>query len=206
MRKRFVIIALLLFLGAEARAAMMFGVRYTNTQDPALKGLSVLGQRGVIDLGSKGKFGLYAGQQSGSSVFLLGVDYDRFKMNRGDSLIYSRRLTIDLGYRYQLFPADKAKAMNFMPFMAFHLFKSYAKFEADSSIVRSADARYFKDLSNDDGAWLSFGAEYFFSPVFALGAEGGLRYTRANSNAYGYAIHLRQYDTFVALLMTFYLG
>lgn len=184
---------------------MVFGVRYTNTQEPALKGLSGLSQRGVSDLSSKGRFGLYAGTQSGNNVFLVGLDYDRFKMERGDSLIYSRRLTIDIGYRYQLFSVDKAKAMNFMPFLALHLFKSYAKISADSAIMSPTDAKYFQDISNDEGGWISLGGEYFFAPVFSLGAEGGLRYTRANSSAYGYDIKLREYDTFVALLLSFYL-
>jgi len=207
LNKRFtaILATLLLIAGAESQAGMIFGVRYTNTQEPALKGLSGLGQTGVSDPGAKGRFGLYAGQQSGNSIFMVGADYDRFKMTRGDSVIYSRRLTIDLGFRYQLMPAEKAKAMNFMPFLAIHVFKSYAKVDVDSTIMRPADARYFQDLSNDDGAWVSVGAEYIFSPVFGLGAEGGLRYTRANSKAYGYDIKLREYDTFVALLVSFYL-
>jgi hypothetical protein len=196
---------LLLLAGTESRAAMVFGIRYTNTEEPALKGLSGLSQKGVVDLGSKGRFGLYGGGQSGNGVLLVGVDYDRFKMTRSDSLIYSRRLTIDIGYRYHLLQADKAKAMSFSPFLAVHIFKSYAKVDADSSILNPADARYFEDLSNDDGGWISLGAEYFFAPAFSFGAEGGLRYTRANSNAYGYGIHLREYDTFVALLLSFYL-
>ncbi len=195
---------LLLLAGAESRAAMVFGIRYTNTEEPALKGLSGLSQRGIVDLSSKGRFGLYGGVQNGTGVFLVGADYDRFKMTRGDSLIYSRRLTVDIGYRYQLLPADKAKAMSFSPFLALHIFKSYAKVNADSTILSPSDAQYFQDLSNNEGGWISVGAEYLFAPAFSFGAEGGLRYTRANSEAYGYGIHLREYDTFVALLLSFY--
>jgi hypothetical protein len=181
---------------------MVFGIRYTNTQELALKGL-----KGVVDPVAKGRFGLYAGQQSGSSTFLVGFNYDRFKMNRADTLLYSRRLTVDIGFRYQLLPVDQAKAMSFMPFLGVHIFKSFSKFQADSSssFPHPADATYFKDISNDDGAWVSVGAEYFFAPVFSLGAEGGIRYTRANSSAYGYDIHIREYNTFVAILMSFYI-
>jgi hypothetical protein len=179
---------------------MVFGIRYTNTQEQALKGLD-----GVVDPASKGRFGLYAGQESGNSTILVGFNYDRFKMNRADTLLYSRRLTVDLGFRYHLLPADQAKAMSFVPFLAVHIFKSFSKVKADSSILRPADATYFKDISNDDGAWVSVGAEYFFAPVFSLGAEGGIRYTRANSSAYGYDIHIREYNSFVAILMSFYI-
>jgi hypothetical protein len=193
-------VTLLLLIGAESQA-MVFGIRYTNTQEQALKGLS-----GVADPSTKGRFGMYVGQESGNSTFLVGLNYDRFKMNRGDSLLYSRRLTIDIGYRYQLIPVDQAKAMSFMPFLAIHFFKSYSNVKADSAILRPADVTYLKDISNDDGAWVSVGAEYFFAPVFSLGAEGGLRYTRANSTAYGYDIHIREYNTFVAILLSFWFG
>ncbi len=197
--------ALLFLMGVESRAAMVFGVRYTNTQEPILKSLDGLNQRGVGDLGSKGRFGIYVGQQNGNSVFLFGVDYDRFKLTRGDSLIYSRRIALNLGYRYMFMSAEKSKAMNFAPFIALHFFKSYAKVDVDSAFLPPADARYLQDISNDDGAWISVGAEYFFAPVFSFGAEGGLRYTRANSKAYGYDIKLREYNTFIAILVSFYL-
>jgi hypothetical protein len=190
---------LLLFIGAESKA-MVFGIRYTNTQEQVLKGLN-----GVVDPVAKGRFGLFAGQESGNSTILVGFNYDRFKMQRGDSLLYSRRLTVDVGYRYQLLSADQAKAMSFMPFLALHIFKSYSKVQADSSIMRPVDVTYYKDISNDEGGWFSVGAEYFFAPVFSLGAEGGIRYTRANSNAYGYAIKIREYNSFVAILMSFYI-
>ncbi len=196
-----ILAALLLVTGAESRAAV-FGIRFSNTQEQPLRALV---DKGIGDSGAKGRFGLYAGTTQGSSYFLIGADYDRFKMERGDSLLYSRRLTIDFGYRYQLLGADKAKAMNFMPFLALHLFKSYSKVEADSGTLRPAEVKYFQDLSNDEGGWLSVGAEYFFAPVFSLGAEGGLRYTRANSKALGWDVKIRQYDTFVALLLSFYM-
>ncbi len=197
--------ALMLLTGAESRAAMVFGVRYTNTQEPILKSLNGLNQRGIGDLGSKGRFGIYVGEQNGNSVFLFGVDYDRFKLTRGDSLIYSRRMTLDIGYRYMLMSTEKSKAMSFAPFFAIHVFKSYAKVNVDSAFLPPANARYLQDISNDDGAWVSLGAEYFFAPVFSFGAEGGLRYSRANSKAYGYDIKLREYNTFVAILVSFYL-
>jgi hypothetical protein len=198
----YTLVTLLLLMGAESQAAMVFGIRFSNSQEQALQGLSV---RGVSDPGTKGRFGVYAGTINGSNTFLIGLDYDRFKLQRGDSLLYSRKFTVDLGYRYQLLGADQAKAMNFMPFLALHIFKSYAKVKADSGILNPVDARYYQDMSNDDGGWVSVGAEYFFAPVFSLGAEGGLRYTRANSSAYGYDIKLREYDTFIALLVSFWL-
>jgi hypothetical protein len=200
-----ILTALLLVAGAESGFATVFGIRYSNSPEPVWKGLSISTRGGVINFENKGRFGLYAGQQSGSGIFLVGADYNRFKFTLGDSLIYSRRLTVDIGYRYRLIPADKAKAMNFSPFVAAHIFKSYAKVSADSAFLSPTDAKYLQDISNDEGGWISVGAEYSFAPAFSLGAEGGLRYTRANSGAYGYDIKLREYDTFVALLLSFYL-
>jgi hypothetical protein len=196
-----ILVTLLLLTGAESQA-VVFGIRFSNTQEQPLR---VLIDKGISDSGAKGRFGLYAGTLQGNSYFMIGADYDRFKMERGDSLLYSRRLTIDVGYRYQLLSADKANAMNFMPFLALHLFKSFSKVQADSGTLRPVDVTYYKDLSNDEGGWISVGGEYFFAPVFSLGAEGGLRYTRANTKAYGYDIKIRQYNTFVALLLSFYL-
>ena len=190
----------LLALTAVQSEAMVFGIRFSNTQEQPLYAVT-----GIDGPGSKGRFGIYVGQQSGNNVFLAGINYDRYKMLRADTLLYSRRYTIDLGYRFQLLPADKARAMSFMPFLALHLFKSFSKVEADSAILSPAEVKYLKDISNDDGGWISAGGEYFFAPVFSLGAEAGLRYTRANSNAYGNNIKIRQYDTFIALLMSFWL-
>ena len=67
--------AFLFLAGAESRAAMVFGVRYSNTQEPILTSLSGVDQRVVGDLGNKGRFGIYAGQQNGNSIFLIGVSH-----------------------------------------------------------------------------------------------------------------------------------
>ncbi len=192
----FAILALTLFYGVEARA-IIFGVRLSNTLGQPLP-------PSFGDGASRGRFGIYLGTKEGPSTFLFGADYDRHKTLRGDTLLYARRLTVNFGYRYMLLPADKSTAMNFMPFISAHVFKSYSKINADSNIVSTADADYYEDISNDSGAWLALGAEYFFAPVFSLGAEGGVRYSRANSKAYGYDIKIRDYTTFAALLLTYY--
>jgi hypothetical protein len=171
-----VIIVALVIFGAADSHAVIFGIRYSNlTQNPL----------------------------PGNSLLIIGADYDRYKLERGDSLLYSRRLVVDAGYRYYLLPADKAKAMEINPFVAGHLFKSFSRVTADSSVLAPADVQYYKDLSNDIGGWVSLGAEYHFAPAFSFGGETGLRYSRAKSKAYGHDIKLGQYTSFVALIMTF---
>jgi len=187
--------ALVTILAANAHA-IIFGVRYSNLiQDPL---------PGITDTGSKGRFGAYLGFKEQNSLILLGADYDRYKLERGDSLLYARRLVVNVGYRYHLLPTDKAEAMDMMPFVALHLFKSFSKVSADSTVMSSAEVQYYKDLSNDVGGWISLGADYHFAPAFSFGGEAGLRYARAKSKAYGHEIKFSQYSTFVAILMTFY--
>lgn len=157
----------------------------------------------AISSDNSGRFGLYVGAGEKNNFFLVGADYSRFKMERGDSLLYSRRLTVNLGYRYMLFPADKMQAMKFIPFLGIHYFKSFSKVEADSGLVSAADVRYFKDMANDSGGWVSIGAEYYFAPVFSMGLETGLRYSRAKSKAYGYEIKRSDINSFVAMLLSF---
>jgi hypothetical protein len=190
-----IILALVLLMSAESQA-ILFGVRLSNVGERPLP----IGDDG----GSKGRFGIYLGTQENSSIFLIGADYDRYKENRGDSLLYARRLTVNIGYRYQLLPAGQSAAMNFLPWVSFHVFKSFSKVKADSAIISPANVTYLKDIANDEGAWLGVGAEYFLAKVFSLGAEAGIRYSRANSKAFGYDIKIRQYNTFAALLLTFY--
>jgi hypothetical protein len=187
--------ALVTILAANAHA-IIFGIRYSNlTQEPL---------PGITDTGSKGRFGAYLGFKEKTSLVIVGADYDRYRLERGDSLLYSRRLVVNAGYRYHLLPTDKAEAMDLMPFVAINLFKSFSKVTADSTVMSSADVQYYKDLSNDVGGWISLGADYYFAPAFSLGGEAGLRYSRAKSKAYGHEIKLGQYSTFVAILMTFY--
>ncbi|OGC93533.1 MAG: hypothetical protein A2W25_16930 [candidate division Zixibacteria bacterium RBG_16_53_22] len=194
--KTALILAALVFFAAANAHAIIFGIRYSNLMQEPLPGIS--------DTGSKGRFGAYLGFKEKNSVILVGADYDRYKLERGDSLLYSRRLVVNLGYRYHLLPTDKAEAMDMMPFVALHLFKSFSKVSADSTILSTAEAQYYKDLSNDVGGWVSLGAEYNFAPAFSFGGEAGFRYARAKSKAYGHEIKLGQYSTFVALLLTFY--
>jgi hypothetical protein len=66
------------------------------------------------------------------------------------------------------------------------------------------DRVYLKDMLNDSGGWLSFGADYYFAPTFSLGAEAGVRYARAKSKAYGYEIKVTDYTSFVAILLSYY--
>jgi hypothetical protein len=190
-----ILLGLLAFWGAESKA-IIFGIRFSDVQQQALPGMG--------DTSPKGRFGAYVGTRQKNSILLLGADYDRYKLSRPDSLLYSRRLTVNVGYRYQLLEPDKAKAMSFMPFLALHYFKSFSKVSADSTVMSAADRRYFQDLSNDSGIWGAVGAEYFFAPVFSLGCEAGLRYSTAKSKAYGYETKLSQFTSYVALLASFY--
>jgi hypothetical protein len=193
--KRLLFLAFSLAVAADANA-LIFGIRYSDLAQQPLPA--------IADNGAKGRFGAYLGFKEKKSLFLVGADYDRFKMERGDTLLYSRRLVINAGYRYQLLPKDKAEAMDFMPFWALHLFKSFSKVKADSSIMSGADVDYYNDISNDVGGWIALGAEYYFAPAFSFGGEAGLRYTRAKSKAYGHEIKISHSTTSVALILTFY--
>lgn len=197
MRKITILISTALILFMSVRAdALIFGIRYSDLSQATLPGIE--------DNSSRGRFGAYLGFREKNSLFLVGADYDRYKMERGDSLLYARRLVVNIGYRYHLLNLDKAEAMDFMPFVSFHLFKGFSKLSADSVFMPPADVKYLKDILNDSGGWLSLGAEYKFAPAFGFGGEAGIRYTRARSKAYGYEVKISQYSSFVALIMTFY--
>jgi hypothetical protein len=197
LKLKSLIISLILVavLGAEAKA-IVFGIRYSDIREQRLPS--------IVDNSSRGRFGFYAGIAESNSSFLIGAEYDRNKTERGDSLLYFRRMTVNIGYRYNLLPADKGKAMSFMPFVAMHYFKSFSKVEADSTVMSAADVKFNRDMLNDAGGWISFGAEYYFAPVMSLGAEAGLRYSKAKSSAYGYNIKFGDYTSFAALLLNYY--
>jgi hypothetical protein len=197
LKRTVTLIAILIVLAQSAGTqAMIFGIRYSDIREQRLPA--------PFDDGSRGRFGYYAGAAQGPSILLVGVDYDRLKTTRGDSLLYFRRLTANIGYRYQTMPADKGKAMSFMPFIALHYFKSFAVVKADSGMLAPVDVRYYRDMMNDSGFWLSGGAEYFLAPVFSLGGEAGIRYSSAKSKAYGYEIKRSQFTTFAAIIASFY--
>jgi hypothetical protein len=197
LKLKSLIISLILItvFGAEAQA-IVFGIRYSDIREQRLPS--------IVDNSSRGRFGFYAGVSQNNSAFLIGAEYDRNKTEHGDSLLYFRRMTVNIGYRYNLLPADKGKAMSFMPFVAMHIFKSYSKVEADSTVMSATDVKYNRDMLNDSGGWISFGAEYYFAPVMSLGAEGGLRYSKAKSSAYGYDIKFGDYTSFAAILLNYY--
>ena len=176
----------------------MFGIRFSDLTEQTLPGVS--------SGGTKGRFGAVVGTKAKNNVFMIGADYDRFKA-QGDSSFYSRRLTVDIGYRYLLFPAEKGDAMKITPFVGIQYFKSFAQVTADSGVMglTPAQIKYMKDLANDSGILISAGAEYYFSPVFSFGAEGGLRYSKASSSALGYSVKNSQYNSYVAMLLSFYL-
>lgn len=177
-------------------SAFIFGVRYSNLNEPILP---------AIDRqDSRGRLGVYFGGREKGHDMLLGLDYDRYKQERGDTLLYSRRITASIGYRYRLFSAKKSEAMNMMPFIGVHYFKSFGKVEADTSVISSSDRQYYKDLTNDQGIMVSLGAEYYLAPAFSLGCEGGIRYSKVKSKAYGYTIKISEYRTFAAILLSFY--
>jgi len=194
MRKLFLTILILLI--AENASALIFGIRYSNLNEPVLQGTDFTGDRG--------RFGAFIGLKEKKNVVFLGLDYDRHKTERADTTFYGRRFTANIGYRYQLFPADKINATRINPFIGLHYYKSFAKVEADESVMAPEERRYFKDMLGDSGGWLSFGAEYYFAPTFSLGAEAGVRYARAKSKAYGYEIKVTDYTSFVAILLSFY--
>ena len=157
------ITALSLMLVAPAKA-LMFGIRYSDIREQRLPA--------VIDNSGKNRFGIFTGIGQGNSVFLVGADYDRAKTERGDSLLYFRRFTVNFGYRYNILSDDKAKAMNFMPFLALHYFKSFSKVEADSMLIPAADVKYYNDMLNDNGGWLSVGQNISSPLSLVLGQKG----------------------------------
>ncbi len=181
---------------ASDASAFIFGVRYSNLNEPILPAIERQDTRG--------RLGVYFGGKEKGQDFLVGIDYDSYKQQRGDTLLYSRRITASIGYRYGLFSGKKAEAMNMMPFIGVHYFKSFGKVVADSSVMSSEDRQYYKDLTNDQGIRVSLGAEYYFAPAFSFGCEGGIQYTKAKSKAYGYTIKISEYRTFAAILMSFY--
>lgn len=175
--------------------AVVFGIRFSNVNEPLLP---------ALENAQKGdRFGVYIGQNEKKYDFLLGIDFDSYKQERADTLLYSRRLVIDIGYRYRLFSGAKIKGTSVLPFLAVHYYRSFGKVRAHDSIMSSEDRDFYKDLASDQGGWFSIGAEYYFSPMFGLGCEGGLRYSKAKSDAYGYKIKISEYKTFAAILIVF---
>ncbi|UCE67288.1 MAG: hypothetical protein JSU85_04545 [Candidatus Zixiibacteriota bacterium] len=194
MRK--IILVILITLISENASALIFGIRYSNLNEPVLQGTDFNGDRG--------RFGAFIGLSEKNNVVFLGLDYDRHKTERADTTFYGRRFTVNMGYRYRIFPTDKVNATKINPFVGLHFFKSFSKVEADESVMSSQERGYLKDMLNDTGGWLSFGAEYYFAPTFSLGAEAGIRYARAKSKAYAYEIKVTDYTSFVAILLSFY--
>ena len=194
MRK--IVLIILILLISENASALIFGIRYSNLNEPVLQGTE-------FD-GSRGRFGAFLGLSEKNNVIFLGLDYDRHKNQRADTTFYGRRFTANIGYRYQLFSSAKINATKINPFVGLHLYKSFAKVEADESLMTVEEKRYLKDMLGDSGGWLSFGADYFFAPTFSLGAEAGVRYAKAKSKAYGYEIKTTDYTSFVAMLLSYY--
>lgn len=194
MRK--IILVILITLIAENAFGLIFGIRYSNLNEPVLQGTDFAGDRG--------RFGAFIGLREKNNVVFLGLDYDRHKTERGDTTSYGRRFTANIGYRYQLFSSAKTNATKISPYIGMHFYKSFAKVEADTSVMTSRDRTYLRDMLNDSGGWLSFGADYYFAPTFSLGAEAGVRYAKAKSKAYGYEIKTTDYTSFVAILLSFY--
>jgi hypothetical protein len=197
-KSAFLLGLLILFMSVESKA-LVFGIRFSDLNARTLP-TEITGETGT-----KERFGVYLGSKQKKGVILVGADYDRFKREAGDSLLYARRLTLNIGYRYQLLTAQKATAMKFAPFVAAHYFKSFSQVKADSGLIPPAQVKYLKDLANDSGVWLSAGAEYSFAPVFSLGCEGGIRYSKVSSSALGYKVKKSEYNSFVALLLSFYM-
>lgn len=187
---------IILLLQANDVSAVIVGIRYSNLNEPVLPLANVEG--------SRGRFGAFAGAREKNSLFLVGLDYDRHKEQRGDTTLYARRFTLNFGYRYQLFPSLKVNAMKINPFIGLHYFKSYGKFKTNNPDLSTEEIQYQKDMLKDSGGWLSFGVEYYFAPSFALGGEAGVRYSRAESKAYGYKIKTTDYTSFAAILLSFY--
>lgn len=192
---RFLLVSFLVFLLCGQAGAIVFGIRYSNLNKPVLNPFE-------SDV-NKGQFGVYLGQRDKGSEYLVGIDYDRYKRERGDTLSYYRRLVLDLGFRYRLFPGERSAAMRIIPFAAIHYFKSFGKVKADTSVLSNEDKNFYNDMANDWGGWVSIGAEYAFAPAFSMGCEAGLRYSRAKSDAYGYTVKISEYRTFAAILLSF---
>jgi len=193
--KKIVLTVALIAVFCGAANAVIFGIRYSNVTRPVVAPFET-------DEG-RGRFGIYFGEREKSSDFLLGIDYDSYKREGGDTLSYSRRVVVDFGYRYRVFSGDRSAAMKILPFAAIHYYKGFGKVEADTSVLSNSDRKYYKDLMSDHGGWISVGAEYAFAPAFSMGCEAGLLYTNAKSKAYGYTIKISDYRTFVAILMSF---
>ncbi len=175
---------------------MVFGIRYSNTSEPILN---------LVDSpDTKGRFGFYLGTVEKNNMFLIGADYDSRKFQSASSF-YSRRLTVNIGYRYLFLPVDKSNAMKILPFVGLSYYRSFSKVEADSTLLSPARVSYYKDISNDSGGWISVGADYHLAPVFGLGCEAGLMYSRATSKALGYQTKIGEYKTFIAILINFYM-
>lgn len=189
------ILVFMLLLTQESSAAI-FGVRFSNLSEPILPAIE--------RQDSRGRLGVFAGTRQKNNDFLIGLDYDRYKQQRGDTLLYSRRVTVSIGYRYRLFSTDRTEAMKIMPAVGVHIFKSFASVSADSSIFSEQDRNYYKDISNDEGVRVTLSSEYFFAPAFSFGCEGGIQYIRAKSKAYGYTIKVSEYRTYAAILISFY--
>lgn len=193
---RLVGIALFLLLSTQESSAVIFGVRYSNLSEPLLPAIE--------RQDSRGRLGIFVGGREKGHDFLLGMDYDRYKQQRGDTLLYSRRVTVSIGYRYRAFSTEKMEAMKIVPTVGVHLFKSFSSVNADTSIFSAQDRQYYKDISNDEGARVAVSVEYFFAPPFSFGCEGGIQYSRARSKAYGYTIKVSEYRTYAAILVSFY--
>lgn len=196
MRKNRIILAVMLIplLFTEV-GAVIFGIRFSNVNEPLLP---------ALENAQKGdRFGVYIGKNEKNHDFLLGIDYDSYKQQRADTLLYSRRLVVDIGYRYRLFSGAKIEGTSVLPFFAIHYYRSFGKVRAHDSVMSPEDRDYYKDLTSDQGGWFSIGAEYYFAPMFAIGCEGGVRYSKAKSDAYGYDIKISEYKTFAAILIVF---
>lgn len=194
-RSSLIAAVILLVIGmASDGHALIAGIRYTSVTRQLLPGIDGYGQ--------SRPFTFYAGDRKKNSDFLIGIGYDRYKRDVRDSLLYARRLVVDVGYRYGLMSADKVQAMKILPFVGIHYYMAFAKVRADSTVMSQQDVKYRKDLADDQGGWVSAGVEYFFAPSFSMGCEAGLLYMKAKSSAYGYKISLSEYRTFVAILMS----
>ena len=196
MKKAVLIIIASTFLVSENACALIFGIRYSNLNEPVLQGTDFMGERG--------RFGAFVGLSEKNNVVFLGLDYDRHRSEKGDTTFYGRRFTANIGYRYRLFSTAKVEAIKINPFVSFNFFKSFAKVEAHESLMSSAERGFLKDMLNDSGGWLSFGVDYLFAPTFSLGAETGVRYARAKSKALGYTTKITDYTSFAAILLAYY--
>lgn len=187
---------LFLILMTQESWAVIFGIRFSNLNEPILPAIE--------RQDSRGRLGIFAGTRQKNNDFLIGLDYDRYKLQRGDTLLYSRRVTVSIGYRYRLFSTDRTEAMKIMPAIGVHLFRSFASVNADTTIFSEQDRNYYKDISNDEGVRVTLSSEYFFAPPFSFGCEGGIQYIRAKSKAYGHTIKISEYRTYAAIVITFY--